>query len=200
MLQATIRDSRGRVALLGGLGFSNTGVVQSSGEAMSSGRNAAAGGIVDTANATAADVAHNKGMPVAARGAGETACNIFHSSSVEAGTALATETPSQYTQGAAAAAARGTSFCSQVRPPHPSQPWAHAASFVSPWAAPAVAARYQRQYNPFTVYTSDSPYLTTQGFGATDDPIWKKWWFWTALGGTALAAAGTATYFVRKSR
>lgn len=91
---------------------------------------------------------------------------------------------------------------------------------------PAKNALYMRQYNWTSVKTADSPYLATWGAGLGGDlvvagssatqpagvtviaesegesrstPIYKKWWFWAAIGG-GLLATGTATYFVVRKR
>lgn len=104
-------------------------------------------------------------------------------------------------------------------------PWMKPAKFTSPYAMPTLRQRWMRQYNWTSVHTADKPYLATWGLGETHTevgagaepaagvtqvtekagksattPIYKKWWFWAAIGGGTLAIGGTATYFIRKRK
>ena len=45
---------------------------------------------------------------------------------------------------------------------------------------------------PGVAATPGAPYQPTPG--KAKKPIYKKWWFWTAVGAVALTAAGTTIY------
>jgi hypothetical protein len=101
-------------------------------------------------------------------------------------------------------------------------PWLKPSRYTSPYAVPPGLYKktlWRRQFNWFDVNTADNPYHSTWGVGeshtvvgsgstpdptaktvtekegkAATTPVYKKWWFWTAIGLAAAAGVGAVVY------
>lgn len=135
----------------------------------------------------------------------DAACKVTSNPTVQMGAKIAGSTPNPYAQGASAGVDVMNAICgakagAQAPPPriafyHKSQKLWHVyapqGGDLSGFVAPAGYL--------FQETAATKPADATDG-GEFDDPIYKKWWFWTGLGGVVAAGAGGVVWWRRRRR